>query len=145
MPQHRPLRTWPALVCALAVVGCATQQQIVANKEDNLAAAGFVQRPANTPKRQEMLNKLPPHQFVRRVHGDTVLYVYADPQVCDCLYVGTQQAYGKYRLHQQQQQIADEQQSAAELYSDPTWNWGAWGPWGAGYGPYFGTGYGYGW
>ena len=36
-----------------------TQQQILAEHEDNLAAAGFVVRPANTPERQAMLARLP--------------------------------------------------------------------------------------
>jgi hypothetical protein len=90
-----------------------------------------------------MLSRLPPHHFVRRAHGDTVSYVYADPLVCDCLYVGSQQAYDQYRLHVQQQHIADEQEMTAQMYSDPSWNWGAWGPWGAGYG--FDGGFGPGW
>jgi hypothetical protein len=122
------------LASVLSLAACATQQEQVAQKEDSLAAAGFTVRPANTPERQAMLNRLPPHHFVQRVHGDTVTYVYADPLVCDCLYVGTQQAYGQYRQHMQQQKLADEQQLAAQEYSDPAWNWGGWGPWGPGYG-----------
>jgi hypothetical protein len=119
-----------------ALAACQTQQQIIAQREDNLAAAGFIVRPANTPERQAMLHRLPPHQFVQRVHGDTVHYVFADPLVCGCLYVGTQQAYNQYKLHQQQQHLADEQQMTAQAYSDATWNWGTWGPWGPGVGPY---------
>lgn len=119
-----------------ALAACQTQQQIVTQHEDNLSAAGFVVRPANTPERQAMLQRLPAHQFVQRINGNTVHYVYADPLVCGCLYVGTQQAYNQYKLHQQQQHLADEQQMTAQMYSDPAWNWGAWGPWGPGAGPY---------
>lgn len=131
------------LAAAVTLGGCATQQEIVSQKEDSLAAAGFVEHPANTPERQAMLNRLPPHHFVRRVHGDSVVYVYADPLVCDCLYVGSQEAYGRYQQHIQQQQLADQQEMTAQMYSDPAWNWGAWGPWGGGFGP--GFGYGIGW
>ena len=46
------------------------------------------------------------HQFVQRVKGDTVHYVYADPLVCGCLYVGTQQAYDQYKRDQQQKNLA---------------------------------------
>ena len=130
----------PALPVVLGLAACATQQEVVSQKEDSLAAAGFIVRPANTPERQAMLNRLPPHRFVRREHGDTVSYVYADPLVCDCLYVGSQQAYGQYRLHIQQQRLADEQEMAAQDYADPAWSWG---PWGAGYGPGFGPGFGW--
>jgi hypothetical protein len=119
-----------------ALAACQTQQQIVTQHEDNLSAAGFVVRPANTPERQDMLHRLPAHQFVQRINGNTVHYVYADPLVCGCLYVGTQQAYNQYKLHQQQQHLADEQQMTAQTYADPAWNWGAWGPWGPGAGPY---------
>jgi hypothetical protein len=115
-----------------ALAACQTQQQMVAEREDNLAAAGFIVKPANTPERQAMLNRLPPHKFVQRVTGDTVHYVYADPLVCGCLYVGTQQAYSQFKLHQQQQNLADEQAMTAQTYADPAWSWNAWGPWGPG-------------
>jgi hypothetical protein len=128
-----------------ALAACQTQQQIVSQHEDNLAAAGFVVSPANTPERQAMLKRLPPHKFVQRVSGDTVHYIYADPLVCGCLYVGTQQAFAQYKLHQQQQNLADEQLMTAQTYSDPAWNWNAWGPWGPGvpYGFVYGPGYGW--
>jgi hypothetical protein len=125
-----------AVMALLGLSGCETAQQVVGQKEDSLSAAGFIIRPANTPDRQAMLNRLPPHRFVERVHGDQVEYVYADPLVCDCLYVGSQQAYGKYRAFVQQRQIADEQEMSAEMYSDAAWNWGAWGPYdGMAFGP----------
>jgi hypothetical protein len=134
------------LLGAGTLTACQTQQQIVSEHEDNLAAAGFIVRPANTPERQAMLNRLPPHRFVQRVNGDTVHYIYADPLVCGCLYVGTQQAFAQYKLHQQQQNLADEQLMTAQQYSDPAWSWNAWGPWGPGVAPYgFVYGAGFGW
>jgi hypothetical protein len=126
-----------------AIMGCQSQSAIVTEHEDNLAAAGFIVRPANTPERQAMLNRLPPHQFVQRMNGDTVHYIYADPLVCGCLYVGTQQAFNQYKFHQQQQNLANEQLMAAQAYSDAAWNWDAWGPWVPPVGPYgFGFVYG---
>jgi hypothetical protein len=124
------------LLCMGALTACQTQQQIVSEHEDNLSAAGFIIRPANTPERQQMLSRLPPHKFVQRVSGDTVHYIYADPLVCGCLYVGSQQAFNQYKLHQQQQRLADEQQMTAQAYADPAWRWDAWGPWGPGVLPY---------
>jgi hypothetical protein len=127
---------------AIFMSACQTQSQIVAQHEDNLAAAGFIVKPANTPERQQMLNRLPPHTFVQRVNGDVIHYVYADPLVCGCLYVGTQQAYNAYKLHQQQQNLADEQAMTAQTYADPAWAWSAWGPVGP-YGFVYGPGYGW--
>lgn len=126
-------RVLHALLISVGVAACASPQQIVTQNEDNLAAAGFVAQPANTPGRQAMLNRLPPHHFVRRAHGDTVSYVYADPLVCDCLYVGSQDAYGRYQAYLQQKRLADEQETTAQIYSDSAWDWGAWGPWGPGF------------
>jgi hypothetical protein len=130
---------------AVSITACQSQSQIVTQHEDNLAAAGFIIKPANTPERQQMLNRLPPHKFVQRVNGDIIHYVYADPLVCGCLYVGTQQAYNAYKLHQQQQNLADEQAMTAQSYADPAWSWGAWGPWGpvAPYGFVYGPDYGW--
>jgi hypothetical protein len=145
--KHRRAFRWATACAALVGMGllsaCQTQQQMIAQHEDNLAAAGFIVRPANTPERQAMLAKLPPNRFVQRVKGDSIHYVYADPLVCGCLYVGSQQAYGQYKQHEQQQHLADEQLMTAQSYSDATWNWNAWGPWGPGYG--FGYGNVYGW
>jgi hypothetical protein len=129
------LQTLSRVLATAALVALAACQSTPANigaYEDNLAAAGFVMRVANTPERQAMLRRLPPHRFVVRQNGDTIHYVYADPLVCDCLYVGTQQSYDRYRANQLQQQLVDEQQLAALSYSDAAWSWGAWGPWGPG-------------
>jgi hypothetical protein len=139
---QRPRRAALLAVAMLALSACMTQQQVVADKEDKLAAAGFVIKPANTPARQQMLARLPPHKFVQRTNGDVIHYVYADPLVCGCLYVGTQQAYNQYRANQLAQHLADEQQMSAQMYSDAAWNWDAWGPWGPPIAPGFGFVYG---
>ncbi len=102
--------------------------------ENNLAAAGFIVRPANTPQRTAMLMRLPANKFVQRVKGDTVTYVYADPKACGCLYVGTQAAYGQYQKALQAKNLLDQQQLNALSYQDSRWDWGAWGPWGRGFG-----------
>jgi hypothetical protein len=116
------LRFAMALVLPFGLAACASQVQ---NKEDMLAAAGFTLVPANTPQRQASLTALPPHKFVRQVRGNNVIYTYADPTICDCLYVGNQAAYGRYRENVFQKQIADEQQMTAQIYQ---MDWGPWGP-----------------
>ena len=131
--RRRGLWLASMVLIAAGLAACTTPQERVALKEDNLAAAGFVLQPANTPDRQAMLNRLPPHHFVRRVRGDVVSYVYADPLVCDCLYVGSQEAYGRYQAYLQQRRLIDDQETTAQLFSDPAWDWNAWGPWGPGF------------
>ncbi len=118
------------LLAVSALGACETQQQAIAQHEDRLAAAGFVIKPANTRERQAMLARLPAHRFVTRQNGDTIHYVYPYPLVCNCLYVGTQQAYDQYKANQLAQHIANEQLMTAQAYSDAAWSWPAWGPWG---------------
>jgi hypothetical protein len=108
----------------MAMSGCAQVQ----SKENMMAAAGFTVVPANTPQRQTALKHLPPHKFVHQVRNNTVLYIYADPTICDCLYVGNQASYDVYRANVFQKQIADEQQMTAEINQQNAMNWEGWGP-----------------
>lgn len=130
--KNRLMRRLAAPVVAISAVGvliagCETTREVVSHKEDSLTAAGFTAHPANTPQRVAMLKRLPAHHFVQKPTGGTMHYVYADPMVCGCLYVGTEQAYAQYVKNEQQQDLANEQLMTAQMYSDPTWDWGAWG------------------
>jgi len=118
------------LSIAVLLAACQTAPPDYGAREAQLAAAGFVMRPADTPQRQTMLSRLPAHRFIVRQNGATTRYVYADPLVCDCLYVGTPQAYEQFRANQLAQHLADERQLAAITYADSAWSWDAWGPWG---------------
>jgi hypothetical protein len=119
---------------AVALAACQTTAQRIDNKEDTLAAAGFTVLAANTPQRQAELHRLPANKFMRKTTGDMTEYVYADPVVCNCLYIGDQKAYAAYRQDILSKRIADEQESAALSFQD-NWDWGGWdwGPWGGGW------------
>jgi hypothetical protein len=123
-----------ALLPIAATPAEAKSKKSIERKEDDLAAAGFLLKPANTPKRTDMLSRLPANKFVKRVNGDTVTYVYADPKACNCLYVGSQQAYGQYLQTKKAENLVNQQSLNALDYSDSAWDWGAWGPWGRGWG-----------
>jgi hypothetical protein len=125
------------LLSAAGLAACQSQQ--VLQQENALTAAGFTVRIANTAQRQAMLNRLPANRFVQRSSGDVIQYVYADPLVCGCLYVGSQQAFYQY-VSNQQLDFANAQQMALLNYYDAAWNWDAWGPWGP-LGPIYGPGW----
>ena len=111
-----------------ATAGCT--QQIIGQKEDMLAAAGFRIQPANTPERIQSLQTLPPNRFVQeQLHGQEV-WVYADPIVCRCLYVGTPQNYQYYHQLNFQQNIANENLEAAQMNQFAGFGWGPWGGFG---------------
>ncbi len=113
-------------LCA-AVAACQNPQQVIGNKEDMMAAAGFKFVPANTPARQAAFRNLPAHKFSREIKNGQVFYVYPDPTVCVCLYVGNQSAYARYQANVFQKNLADEQQMTANINSMNDWDWGPWG------------------
>jgi len=120
------------LAPALLVAVCASEQAQVQQTEQMLAAAGFQMQPADTPQRQAQLMATPPHQLLTqtlRVGGKTTPgYVYADPDGCHCVYLGTPQAFQAYQQLALQQRIANEQLQAAEMQEDAAFDWGMWGP-----------------
>lgn len=123
-------RRTTAAFAVLAIVGTAAvpvAAQHVSGKESDFAAAGFVVKPASTSAQRAMLARLPKKKLLQRVNGDVVHYVYADPKGCNCMYVGDQQAYQSYQQQRQRQGLVDAAQDVADDYSDPAWNWGAWG------------------
>ncbi len=116
-----------ALAVCLAAAACATPQQRAVERENLLSAAGFTVQPANTPDRVASLRSLPANKVVQRVRGGSVRYVYADPLVCACLYVGDQAAFGRYRQEVFQRRLADEQAMTAQM-NQTAWDDGPWGP-----------------
>lgn len=122
--MHRLIRI--GLGLPLLASACATPQERVADREDRLAAAGFHARPADTPQREALLQRLPPQRFVVRLVRGHYLYVYADPLVCGCLYVGPEASYDLYRQQVVQYHLADEPRLAAPLAVDPGWSLDDW-------------------
>jgi hypothetical protein len=148
MTSPRAFLAVAAAASLMMTAACETVSQSVQKQETSLTALGFVDRPANTPVREAMLAKLPPEKFLRRTRGTDVRYIYADPLVCKCLYVGSSKAYADYRQLQKLRVAVKEirntefaEDMAGPDYSDPNWDWGPWG----GFGPGFDSGPGSGW
>jgi hypothetical protein len=96
---------------------------------DLLVSAGFKTKPADTPERARQLRAMPPLKIVSQQKDGRIVYRYADPYSCECLYVGDQQAYTEYRRLALQKKIADERLEAAEAEESAAMDWGLWGPW----------------
>jgi hypothetical protein len=127
-PSGLPRR--PALPCAVAILllgtlaavsACETEAQRIEHQDRSLVADGFQPKPADTPERQTMLSRLPVNHFVQRVDGGRSLYIYSDPTVCKCIYVGTQHNYDNYK--------ADRQSVVILPYEGAAADWTVWGPW----------------
>jgi hypothetical protein len=106
------------------------ERDSIQNHVNDLAAAGFVVLPATTPERQAMLATLPPNRVSQRIEGEHVSYLYPDPVLCHCLYVGGQDAFARFRAVELQRQITRDQLEAAQLNNNFMWDWGPWGGYG---------------
>jgi hypothetical protein len=97
--RARYLTVIPLIVAVRAVAGghlvTAAAQQPTPN--NMFTAAGFVVQYADTPAKQAHLRRLPPDKLVTRTRGGKVYYVYADPTICRCAYVGTPAAYQAFQ------------------------------------------------
>ncbi len=113
--------------------GCALFNQMNSGStEQLLVAAGFQERPANTPKRQQMMAKLNPYKVQMRTKGNSVIYIYPDPKK-NVAFVGGPSQYQAYQKLSVQQSIAENQAAAAaemEMMGvdDGTFGMGMWDP-----------------
>jgi hypothetical protein len=80
---------------AVAYAGSAASQQSAPN--NLFTASGFVVRYADTPAKWEHLKRFPPDKLVTRTRNGKKYYVYADPTICRCAYVGTPEAYRAFQ------------------------------------------------
>jgi hypothetical protein len=112
-----------ALIVALPLTGCAAIQRSEAkDTEQLLAAVGFQAKPAETPEKLTNLRTMPPRQLVSQAKDGNMVYTYADPDYCQCLYVGGPKEYSAYQRLAVENKIAQERLDAAM-------DWDMWGPW----------------
>jgi hypothetical protein len=87
-----------ALIAALPLAGCAAIQRSEArDTEQLLAAAGFQAKPADIPEKLANLRTMPPRKLVSQAKDGKFVYAYADPDYCQCLYVGGPTEYAAYQ------------------------------------------------
>jgi hypothetical protein len=95
-----------------------------------LSSAGFRVQVANDEAGRKAMHALPPHRFVVHRTGNDVRYLYAEPNHCVCIFIGTQANYQDYRdilakpVDQPDSVAPDyKTQASALLYGDPyDWN-----------------------
>ncbi len=111
------------LVSMVSIVagGCATQETPVRHAqriEPMLSAAGFHVLPADTPARLAQLQSLTPLKMRFFPHDGQMHYWYADPYYCNCIYSGSEKAYGAYERIKLQEQMASQQEMSAQMNED---------------------------
>lgn len=113
-------------VVALVLQGCTVPQN-TARMEALMIKAGFQVRRADTPERLAHLKTLAPRTLVRHERDGTPYYVYADPDGCECIYVGNEAAYRRLRTLAQESQAAAVKE-LADGGSGNAMRWGVWDP-----------------
>jgi len=124
---NRKIAAFASLAAFAGLAGCASVG--APEKEGQLAAAGFVRLPADTPARVAKLQALPQNTIVFTQRKNGPVYIYADAAGCNCAYVGTPAAYQQYQEIRAANNIAQMQETTAELNLAAAEDWGgAWGP-----------------
>jgi hypothetical protein len=108
------------LAGTILLAGCAGMGS--SNTESLLTAAGFRARTPQTPKQQQIYAALPPYQVQRATVNGKVFYVYKDEK-SGVAYVGREQEYQNYQQLAIQQQIAQDQITAAEMQQQAALDW----------------------
>jgi hypothetical protein len=124
----KAFRTGMAVIAAsAALAGCMTMG--APEKEGQLAAAGFVRQPADTPLKMTKLQALPQNTIVAAQRKSHNVYIYADAAGCGCAFIGNDAAYQQYQQIHTANNIAQMQETTAILNQEAMLDWG--GAWGA--------------
>ena len=118
-----------AVLILLTSTGVPASAQINLNPEpvtprtDSLfTISGFVPQIANTPEKLRHLRALPPDRLITRTRNGKTTYLYADPNICRCVYVGTPAAYRTYQNGGPEGYVGDEaNRSSPQFRVAPLW------------------------
>jgi hypothetical protein len=114
-------------------IGCSTTSS-TQHKESMLVASGFKVITPKTAAQQQKLQQLPPGKMAMINRNGRTYYVFPDAAQ-NLAYVGGPKEYQAYQQLRAANNIASENLETAEMYQDAAMDWGAWGGWGAGWGP----------
>src|ERR1700745_323125 len=134
MKQIRTSFKTISVMCLLALTaGCSTTSS-TQNKESMLGASGFKTITPKTAAQQQKLQQLPPGH-VAMIHRQGKTYYIFPDAAHNQAYVGGPKEYQAYQQLRAANNLANENLETAEMYQDAAMQWGAWGGWGAGWGP----------
>ena len=88
------------------LIGCAgTGKMSPFQMDEMLVRAGFQLHTADTPKKLDFLKSLPQNELVHKTYNEKMFYFYVDGSSCQCLYVGNEQAYQRFRQSVKEEQM----------------------------------------
>jgi hypothetical protein len=99
--------------------GCSlfqeTPQQRAQRIEPMLSASGFKTIPADTPEAMSHFQDLTPLKLSYYPQDGKPYYWFADPDYCQCLLMGDEQAYQAYERYLLEQNMQEQAEETAEL------------------------------
>ena len=117
--------TSPSYRVAVESFGFIDDPWTTKGTEQLLAAAGFEMKLADTPEKLANLSTLTPRRrLIPQERDNRLYYVYADPDLCKCLYVGTSTQYERAL----QKGFANDQSIAVGQELNAL-AWDLWAPW----------------
>ena len=115
-----------ACLTLLLLGGCATMTPVIGGREQKLATAGFTTVAVQTPGQEAMVKQLTAFVVTQVPAGASEKYVYWDPKVCRCMYVGDQQAWARFQDDKTEFSFASRQVKATPYMDKAPWSWGPW-------------------
>jgi hypothetical protein len=99
---------------------------VISGREQKLATAGFKTEAVKTPSQEAMVKNLTAFVITEVSADHTKKYVYWDPKICKCLYVGDREAWGRFQDDKTELSFT-RRETAATPYMDKTpWTWAPW-------------------
>lgn len=86
-----------ALIVPLAAQIAALDKSFLDANDFYLRSAGFKIKFATDAADRQVMDKLPTHRMVAHKSGGGVHYLFADPKICVCIFVGTKDNLESYR------------------------------------------------
>ncbi len=121
-----------ALAASALLAGCNSLG--ASDRESQLAAAGFIRQPADTPAKMTKLQALPQNTIVATQRKGHNIYIYADAAGCGCAFIGNDASYQQYQQIRAANNIAQMQETTAILNQEAAMDWGGvWGPYAPGW------------
>lgn len=88
------------------LIGCAATGKMTPFQMDEmLVRAGFQLHTADTPKKLDFLKSLPQNELVHKTYNEKMFYFYMDGASCQCVYVGDEQAYQRFKQSVKEEQM----------------------------------------
>lgn len=88
------------------LIGCAGTGKMTAFQMDEmLARSGFQLRTADTPEKLDLLKSLPKNRFLHKKRNDKELYFYVNDASCQCMYIGNEKAYRRFKQSVKENQL----------------------------------------